>query len=204
MPSDASLSAPELKPVRNCDGCTLCCKVLSIEALAKPAGVWCKHCKVGGGCGYYEQRPAACRVFHCDYLLQPFFTPEWKPAKSRLVIASDGVQNRVTVHVDPARPDAWRRAPYYGALKDWSQRALATQGQIVVMIGKRAIVIFPNRDVDLGVMGDDELIVTGQRQSPDGVYFEAYVVRREDPAGESGPVAFDPAAAEVVRMGRTV
>jgi hypothetical protein len=210
MPEDHSgaVSPPAAaapRPVRGCDGCTLCCKVLSIEALGKPEGVWCTHCKVGTGCGFYESRPTACRVFHCDYLMQPFFTAEWKPSLSRLVVTSDGVLNRITIHVDPARPDAWRRSPYYGALKEWSQRASASQGQVVVMIGKRAIVVFPNRDVDLGVMGDDELIVTGPRQSTAGPYFEAYVIQREEaPTASAGPAALDPAAVKVLRMGRTL
>ena len=33
--------------VRNCDGCTLCCKVMGVAELAKPPGVQCAHCLVG-------------------------------------------------------------------------------------------------------------------------------------------------------------
>jgi hypothetical protein len=207
-PTDAA-AAVAPRPVRSCDGCTLCCKVLSIEALGKPAGAWCVHCKVGSGCTAYDARPTACRVFHCDYLLQPAFTAEWKPSISRLVVTSDGALNRITVHVDPAKPDAWRRSPYYGTLKQWSQHAAANRGQVVVMIGTRAIVIFPNRDVDLGVVTSDELIVTGERRSPSGSYLEAYVVAREadtaaqDQPGASGGPA-DSLAGRVLRMGQTL
>jgi hypothetical protein len=76
------------------------------------------------------------------------------------------------------------------------------------MIGKRAIIVFPNRDVDLGLMGDDELIVTGPRQSPGGVYFEAYVINRDeavvDGEATAGPAGVDALAARVVRTGRTI
>ena len=203
--TDPATVAPP-RAVRACDGCTLCCKVLSIEALGKPEGVWCIHCKVGSGCTAYDARPTACRVFHCDYLVQPAFTPEWKPSISRLVVTSDGIQNRITVHVDPAKPDAWKRNPYYGTLKQWSQRAATNRGQVVVMVGKRAIVIFPTRDVDLGVVAGDELIVTGERRSQNGPYLEAYVVAREtasDSDGASAAVA-DPLLSRVVRVGQTL
>jgi hypothetical protein len=186
IPAEAAPGAAP-QPVRACDGCTLCCKVLSIEALGKPEGLWCRHCKVGSGCLAYDTRPTACRVFHCDYLLQPTFTAEWKPSLSRLVVMSDAVQNRITVHVDPARPDAWRRHPYYATLKRWSEHARANRGQVVVMIGRRAIVVFPDRDVDLGVMAGDEMIVTGDRRSKNGAYLEAYVVARDSQSQEQAP-----------------
>jgi hypothetical protein len=42
---------------RSCGDCTLCCKVMAVEALGKPAGSWCSHCKPGRGCLIYETRP---------------------------------------------------------------------------------------------------------------------------------------------------
>jgi hypothetical protein len=126
------------------------------------------------------------------------------------MVTADAVQNRITVHVDPARPDAWRRHPFYRAMKDWSRHAAGKQGQVVVTIGKRAIVIFPDRDIDLGVMGADELIVTGQRRSSEGAYLEAYVVARDAGLGQAmaendgRPVTMDPNAGRVIRTGRTI
>jgi Fe-S-cluster containining protein len=213
MPEDQTLPTAVdggPRPVRSCDGCTLCCKILSVEALDKPQGVWCVHCKTGSGCTFYDNRPTACRVFHCEYLLQPSLSEDWKPSHSRLMVTADAIENRITVHVDPARPDAWRRHPYYGTMKDWSRHAAGNQGQVVVTIGKRAIVIFPDRDVDLGVMGADELIVTGQRRSAAGVYLEAYVVARDDGLGrliaenDGRPVAIDAKAGRVLRTGRAI
>ena len=29
---------------RSCDGCTLCCKLLSVEEIDKPQQHWCEHC----------------------------------------------------------------------------------------------------------------------------------------------------------------
>ena len=54
---------------RECGDCTLCCKVMAIEQLAKPASAWCPHCKPGRGCRIYADRPAECRAFSCLWLV---------------------------------------------------------------------------------------------------------------------------------------
>jgi uncharacterized protein len=45
----------------NCDSCALCCKLLAIPEIEKPAGQWCKHCTKTRGCDVYETRPEPCR-----------------------------------------------------------------------------------------------------------------------------------------------
>jgi hypothetical protein len=40
---------------KTCGDCTLCCEVMAIEELSKPASVWCSHCKPGNGCLIYQQ-----------------------------------------------------------------------------------------------------------------------------------------------------
>ena len=44
--SSASASASSRAPVpgRACGSCTLCCKTMGVDELAKPPGVWCQHC----------------------------------------------------------------------------------------------------------------------------------------------------------------
>jgi hypothetical protein len=67
-------------PGRACGSCSLCCKLLRIEELDKPAGVWCPHCQAGlGGCKIYGVRPGPCRSFHCAWLINPELGPEWRP-----------------------------------------------------------------------------------------------------------------------------
>lgn len=53
---------------RECGGCTMCCKVMHVPELEKPAGIWCPHCAVGEGCGIYDERPKPCRDFECLWL----------------------------------------------------------------------------------------------------------------------------------------
>jgi hypothetical protein len=176
--------APLLPVIRGCDGCTLCCKVMGVHALEKTQGKWCPHCRVGSGCGIYETRPEECITFNCGYLVLPHLTPEWKPAISHLIISSGVSRNRVSVHVDPARPDAWRKQPYYATMKAWAREGLAKRQQVVVMIGQRSIVLLPDRDLDFGVLADEEVIVIGETPTLSGIEYDAFVVRRDTEAGQ--------------------
>jgi hypothetical protein len=200
------------KPVRGCDGCTLCCKVMEVKPLQKPSGTWCTHCRTGnagGGCGIYETRPTECRVFICGYLWFPEIAPEWKPAISRLIISTDMSEGNTTIFCDPARPDAWRRQPYYAQLKSWAARELSRQRRLVVRIGKRSVVMLPDGAIDLGAMADDELILvmtSADRAGAAGRH-EVYAVKRD----AWNRVAMDvrqglrsPLASEGVRLGTRV
>jgi hypothetical protein len=51
----------------------------------------------------------------------------------------------------------------------------------VVYIGHRAIVILPSEDVDLGIIADDELIITGERNTLVGLELRPLKVKRDDP-----------------------
>jgi len=168
-------------PGRGCDGCTLCCKLLSIRELDKPQGVWCEHCNIGVGCRIYDDRPRECSSFYCGFLTLGTLSEEWRPSKSKIVLVDELEGKRMAVCVDPGQPDAWKAEPYYSQLKEWAVQAVPDMNQVVVYIGHRAIVILPNEDVDLGVVGDDELIVTGYTHAPDGLKFRALKMKRDDP-----------------------
>jgi hypothetical protein len=53
---------------RVCGGCTLCCKVIPVEELGKPAGKRCQHVRSGKGCSIYASRPWSCREWSCLWL----------------------------------------------------------------------------------------------------------------------------------------
>lgn len=155
--------------VRSCDSCTLCCKVLGIEALQKPQGAWCPHCDVGRACRIYETRPEECRTFDCLWLHRENLGPEWRPDRAKFVLAVSSDNAVLLVFPDPGAPDAWKRQPYHAVLRDWSKAANAAKRQIVVMIGERATVILPDRDVAVGRVGPNDrivsrLVVEGGRQ----------------------------------------
>jgi hypothetical protein len=55
--------------MRQCGGCTLCCKLVPVEELGKAAGQRCTHQRHGKGCAIYEKRPWSCREWSCMWLI---------------------------------------------------------------------------------------------------------------------------------------
>jgi hypothetical protein len=144
---------------RTCDGCTLCCKVMRVdEPLNKPMNQWCVHCVQGKGCGIHETRPPVCRNFHCVWLTDANFGPEWHPQLSHMVLWLDLEGRRLNANVDEDHPDAWLAEPYYSQFKTLASMALYRGGQIVVYVGEATFVILPNRHVALGPLRSDEYI----------------------------------------------
>jgi hypothetical protein len=170
---------PEIpQPVRECGDCTLCCKLLGVESIGKPAAVWCTHC-ANGGCAIYEARPQECRNFVCGWLQRPVLDERWKPSRCKFVLSLEGIKLRVVVEL--SRPDAWRKEPFYSYFKNWIRQSAAEGAELVVLIGKRAIVVLPDRDVDVGLCEDDERVVIGRAQTPLGLRFEALKLHKDDP-----------------------
>jgi hypothetical protein len=148
-------------PNRSCGTCSLCCKVVSIPIFGKAAGQWCSHAKPGKGCGIHATRPFVCRGFYCHWMLTPGLGPEWKPDVAKFLISTRNNGMRITAHVDKATPHAWRREPYYSTFKAWAVKAAAQRPYmhlIDVMIGEQLTVILPDRDVEFGVIGEDETV----------------------------------------------
>jgi Fe-S-cluster containining protein len=154
--------------------------VLEISELAKPKGVWCKHCSTRQRCDIYDTRPKECRTFYCGWLTDPKLGDEWKPSRSKIIIVPESDGNRIAAHVHPSRPDAWRKEPFYSTLKDWAIAAAPHRGQVAAVIGRRTLMILPDRDVDLGDVRDDELIVTSERRTPFGIELDAFKMKRND------------------------
>jgi len=142
---------------RTCGDCTLCCKVMAIEALAKPAGRWCRHCKPGHGCLVYETRPAECRAFNCLWLVDERFGAHWKPARSKLVVTAS--EDGLEIRCDPGLPGAWRNEPFHGEIRNLAAAGEAHDVSVLVIAGERMILVTSKREFDLGVVGSDERIV---------------------------------------------
>jgi hypothetical protein len=130
---------------------------MAIEALAKPAGRWCRHCKPGRGCLVYDSRPAECRSFSCLWLTDERFGAHWKPSKSKLVVttSADGLE----IRCDPGVPDVWCREPYYREIKKLAASGEAHDVTVLVIAGNRMTLVTSTRNFDLGVVGADERIV---------------------------------------------
>jgi hypothetical protein len=148
-----------LVPGRICGSCTMCCTVVGVEELNKPAGVTCSHVVAGKGCAIRDQRPRSCRQFFCGWRLDPNIDSLWKPDISGFVLTISLRYGAMLVMVDPTRPLAWKVQPYYGRLKEWSARAFREDKRIVAVVGSDATVLLPDRDVPVGVLGPDDEIV---------------------------------------------
>jgi hypothetical protein len=99
----------------SCGSCTLCCKVLRVNELAKPYGSWCPHCvRVGGGCSIYDERPTSCREFECIWLQSQSkrapLPAGLKPNSSHVVLSIGNDEKTLVAHVDPGYPDAWKQS----------------------------------------------------------------------------------------------
>jgi len=53
------------------------------------------------------------------------------------------------ISVDPSRPDAWRREPYFSHIKAWAlQNLQAGALRVYVMAGRQTFLILPDAAVD--------------------------------------------------------
>ena len=161
--------------VRECGTCTLCCKVLGIGALDKPAGTWCPHCRPGQGCTIYESRPEECRTFLCDWLRNEALGPEWKPEKSKIVLASSG--KNILAYVDPSAPTAWRKSPFFERLTAIMQKALPNGGLVYVAVANHYIVLLPGREQEIGRLGPQDEVILKSFRTPLGMEYEVEVRR---------------------------
>lgn len=108
-------STPAARTILSCDGCTLCCKLMSIYELEKPTNLWCSYVsKDHHSCSIYADRPFGCRHWQCGWLRsqttpkpEDRMPPELRPDRCGVVL-SEG-RTHMWVHVEPSRPDAWRK-----------------------------------------------------------------------------------------------
>jgi len=128
----------------------MCCKLVAVHELQKPAQSWCRHCTIGAGCQIYDTRPDDCRTFYCGWLLDPGMTDAWQPSRSKMVVKFE--PRRIVIHVDKDRRDAWRKEPFQSQIRAWAQAAMAHQGEVLVFEGLEAVRVLPNGEQKLGRM----------------------------------------------------
>jgi uncharacterized protein len=126
----------------------MCCKLVAVHELEKPAQSWCKHCTIGEGCQIYDARPDDCRTFYCGWLLDERIADAWQPSKSKMVVKFEA--RRIVIHVDKDRRDAWRKEPFHSQIRQWAQAGMAYQGEVLVFEGLEALRIHPAGEERLG------------------------------------------------------
>ncbi|PZQ58094.1 MAG: zinc/iron-chelating domain-containing protein [Phenylobacterium zucineum] len=156
------MSEPRAK---TCGSCTLCCKVLAVEALGKPVGTWCQH-RTARGCGIYEDRPAACRSFECIWLMDPEMPHRFRPDQTKVVLDQDAEARWLVARCDPANPQAWRRGAIYQALKTYARSTWGTGRIVLAVAGRQTWLVAPEVEIDLGDVPPEAGIRVVER--PDG------------------------------------
>jgi hypothetical protein len=162
---------------KQCGTCSLCCKTMVIPELKKPKDRWCPNFARGRGCAIYADRPPSCRDFTCYWLLDPALGPEWKPDKCKMVL--DARQDWLVVHVDPVAMRPWRHEPYFSYLKDMAARNIERGARVLVLERGRTVIILPDGDVDLGVVGPEDRIVVNRVMQHAGPRWHARVMGRD-------------------------
>jgi len=160
----------------------MCCKLLGVRSIGKPSGTWCTHCTAGRGCAIYHARPQECRDFICAWLKGPALDGQWKPSVCKFIVfAEHGKGLKLKVAVDAARPDAWRKEPFYSYFKNWIAQNAMQDAALLVLIGNRAIAVLPDEDVELGGWSDDDRVVVTRTMTPFGMRLGALKVHKDDP-----------------------
>lgn len=142
----------EAAPERTCGDCGMCCKLMGVAAIDKAPHAWCGHFRKGAGCGIYAERPKACADYACYWLKAPNLDDRWRPDRARFVLHRENGGQALVVEVDPASPDAWRRAPFYDAFKTWAAKGGPRGLTLNVLVGRRGFEILADRDIDHGLV----------------------------------------------------
>ena len=165
---------------RTCGGCTLCCTVMGIAELAKPAGAGCPHCVSGSHCSIYGGRPGSCRSFRCQWLANPTLPASLRPDRSGVVLTVSGEPERLWLiaNCEAADPLAWRRAPIYPWLKQQARLTWGSGAAVLANALNRFWLIAPEEDRDLGEIADGAAIEVEVRNTG------SFIVRHSPTSGQ--------------------
>ena len=105
----------------------MCCIVLEIEELKKPAGPACPNCVAGGGCAVYTTRPQVCRDFECEWLTDRALPRPFRPDRIGTILMEAQDADEYRAVCAPGKPLAWRQPRVFAHLV-----AVAKTGRMVV------------------------------------------------------------------------
>jgi hypothetical protein len=77
---------------------------------------------------------------------------EWRPDKARFVLSVYPTNGFIYGQVDPGSPGAWRRAPYFDALRAMAKTLLEQRRHVIVFAGDQATLVMPEEALPLGKM----------------------------------------------------
>jgi len=141
---------------RSCGSCQLCCKLVPVPQISKPAGVRCEHARVGKGCAIYSARPTSCRTWSCRWLSDPTASGLRRPDRGHYVVdieydtvarieaatgATVGSSSVLQVWVDPGFREAHKAPELRAYIADIGERyGIPT---IIRWSSRDAMVLYP-------------------------------------------------------------
>lgn len=146
-------------PPKPCGPCSLCCKLVPVKELNKPAGQWCTYRAATGGCKVHATRPASCFDYQCGWSLRAELDDRWRPDNAKFVLSVP--EGQLIVLCDPGSPDTWRREPYYTQIKKWSERNSKNYTTVIVRTRGRMVFVFPEADIDIGPFAEGVPVDSG-------------------------------------------
>ena len=127
---------------KTCGACMMCCIVLEIEELNKPAGPACPNC-VNPGCAIYAARPQVCRDFECEWLTSRTLPQNFRPDLIGTILMEDADTGEYRAVCAPSRALSWRQPRVFAHLV-----AMAKAGHTVVAkAGLQAWRVFASGEV---------------------------------------------------------
>jgi hypothetical protein len=150
-----TISFDDVGTGRKCGSCQLCCKLVPVPPIQKPAGERCIKAKVGHGCTIYADRPYACRTWSCRWLSDAKTAGMPRPDRCHYVIDMTPDTIAITfpdtgetvrldvlqVWVDPAFPNAHKAPELRAFMLLFAERFRAAT--IVRWSSNDAMVVFP-------------------------------------------------------------
>ena len=113
LPQDPARSARAAE--RDCGTCSLCCTLLRVDPIGKPAGRDCVHQRPEGGCGIYDSRPSICRGYQCLWL-QGGLEDDERPDRTRGVVDLQTTGIGLRLDIREAEPGAFDKSPSLAAI----------------------------------------------------------------------------------------
>jgi hypothetical protein len=141
--------------MRECGDCQLCCKLLGVPEIGKPAHQRCKNQRFGKGCALYHTpfKPISCSTWNCRWLVNDDTADLSRPDRSHYVIDinpdyvidinPDGKKTKVPmvqIWLDSQHPNAHRDPALRAYL--WRRGDEGIAGMIHLDL-ERAIVLYP-------------------------------------------------------------
>ena len=148
---------------RRCGDCALCCKLMAITELSKPAGQWCPHSVERRSCAIYGARPPTCRAWHCGYRLLPFLGEHWHPARCGMVVHWGTQERQLKIVVDQGFEERWQRTPYGADIATLDRWCLASRHSFTIKEARGNWMFDPRglSDGPLFVMREEDVLGLG-------------------------------------------